>query len=346
MGNDQKFKNIKEKFIEEKKETPNLEEKIRELYGLNVEEFASILIDKNAFKKKFLIPHYKMYNILQEVNNKILELRNMQLSEEQAKEYLPYFDKKKLECAESKLEIYFCNAISGDPKSLKVLANAVMPFGLTHTGILVDDICIQWGRGIFGKSIVHPSIHAKYNDFIYIIELNNKYVWKLVKETFDKIIDYITGKKSYDYLGTLKAFRICDYQLDSIAEICVDYNMNKTYHLVFQNCQKFSTTILKKLQLEVVQKGEVGRTMTIVQKVCDPIDFIYNGIKFNTRRDLDEYVKRINFKQLPVDHRKNLFHFRDVFDYHLRTKPNDNKYQTSDESKKFWNDLSYCEKFQ
>ena len=346
MGNEQKFKNIQEKIIEAKKETPNLEEKIRNLYRINIEEFISILTDSKSFKQKFLIPHYKMYNILHEINSKIFELRNMYLSEEQIKDYLPYFHKKKLELAESKLEIYFCNALSGDRKFLKALANVVMPFGMTHTGILVDDICIQWGRGLLGQSLIHPSIHAKYNDFIYIIELRNITIWNLIKETFDNLTEYITGKKNYDYMGTIKAFNICSDQLDIISEICVDYNLNKTYHIVFENCQHFVTKIIKRLQLEVIQNGEVGRVMKIVEEVCDPIDFIYNGIKFNTRRELDEYVLQIDFKLLPEDHRKNLFHFRDVFEYHLRNKPYDKKYQTSDLAKEYWSELSNSEKFE
>ena len=340
-----KIKNIKEKLVKEKDESSSLYTRIKEVHGLDIEDFAFVLGDKDAFKQKFLIPHYKMYNILQEINTTINNLRQKVLSKEELQEYLSYFYKKKLELAESKLEIYFCNAMSGDRKTLKTLANIVMPFGLTHTGILVDDLCIQWGRGLLGKSLVNPSISAKYNDYIYAIELDNKEIWDLIKETFNNITDYICGRKNFENMGTLKAFYIADSQLDSIAEVCVDYNINKMYHLVFENCQHFVTKILNKLKLNVYKEGEVGRVLSIAEDKGDIIDFIYNGTKFKKRRELDEYVLQIDFNKLPIDHRRVLFCFRNVFEYYSRNRPNDDKYKTSDFAKEYWNELSNQEKF-
>ena len=45
-----------------------------------------------------------------------------------------------------------------------------MPYGLIYVGFLIDGICIQWDRGVFGKSIVNPSKDVQFND--YIFELN------------------------------------------------------------------------------------------------------------------------------------------------------------------------------
>lgn len=83
-----------------------------------------------------------------------------------------------------------------DQKLMRTLANIFMPYGLTHTGILVDDVVIQWGRGLLGKSLVNPWINVKYNDYIYAIELDNKETWDLIKETYDNLTYYITGKKN------------------------------------------------------------------------------------------------------------------------------------------------------
>ena len=118
------------------------------------------------------------------------------MNEEEIKKEIIELEKIKLELAESKIELYFCNAVGGDPKCLKCLANMAMTYGLTHTGLLIDDVVIQWGRGLLGKSLINPSKSAKYNDYIYAIELDNKETWDLIKETYDNLTDYITGKKN------------------------------------------------------------------------------------------------------------------------------------------------------
>lgn len=220
-----------------------------------------------------------------------------------------------------------------------------MPYGLTHTGILVDDLCIQWGRGILGKSLVNPSKDVIYNDFIFTMEIENKEIWNLIKETYKNISDYITGKKIYENMGTLKAFKITYEQLEYIASICIDYNKNKKYNIVFENCQKFVTRILDKLKLKVNKGGEVGKVFKTVENKCHIIDFIFKGRRFTTRRSLDEFILQIDFEKLPSDKRKLLFYFRNTFEYYLRNKPNEEKYKTSDLAKEYWNELSNMEKF-
>ena len=242
-------KNIREKLKEEQQKDGNLYEKIKINHGLDLEDFIFILGDRDAFKQKYLIPHYKMYTILQEINEKIKQLRNQTLTEKEIEEQLEYFERKKLELAESKIELYLCNAVGGDPKALKALANVAMPFGLLHTGLLIDDICIQWGRGILGNSLVEPWKNVKYNDYIFAVELKNEPIWTLIKDTYNNLKDYITSKKVYETMGTLKAFEIANTQLDQIAETCIEFNKNKQYHLVFENCQHFVKNILDKIKL-------------------------------------------------------------------------------------------------
>jgi len=336
---------IREKLIKEYNESSDLYKKIRTMHGMEIEDFIFALGDKRTFKEKFLITHYKMYNLLLNINIKINELRQKNLSTIEIEEAINELEKIKLELSESKIEIYFCNAVGGDPKCLKCLANMTMTYGLTHTGLLIDDIVIQWGRGILGKSLINPSKNVRYNDYIYAIELDNNKIWELIKETYDNIEEYITNKKEYKEMGTLKAFYIADQQLDIIAEQCVYYNINKTYSLVFENCQHFVKSILNKIKLNVNKEGEVGRVLKIVEDKCNNIDFIYKNNKFNTRRDLDEYVLNCNFQQLPKDERKTLFCYRNVFEYYQRNKPNEDKYKSSEEARIFWNKLSKKEKF-
>ena len=350
MGNKQKSleerrSKIREKLIAEYNENNNLYTDIKSAHNMEVDDFIDALSDEQKFKEAFLIPHYKMYNLLQKINTKIRELRERNLTEDELKMALDEFDEIKLEISESKIELYFCNAISGNPKCLKCLANIAMTYGLVHTGLLIDDIVIQWGRGILGKSLINPSKNVRYNDYIYAIELDNKKIWDLINETYNNIEDYITNKKDYNEIGTLKAFNIANEQLDIIAEQVVYYNINKKYSLVFENCQHFVKSIMSKIELNINKDGEVGRVLKIVEDKGDNIDFIFKDKTFKTRRDLDEYVLDCNFEQLPKDQRKVLFCYRNVFEYYQRNNKHSDKYKTSEEAKTFWNILSRREKF-
>ena len=337
--------NIRDKLQEEVNANGNLYKEIKYTHGLDIEDFIQVLGNKESFKQKYLVPHYKMYNILKEFNNKISELRNQKLSEKELKDNLEYFEQKKLELAESKIEIYFCNAVSGDKKALKFLANIAMPFGLLHTGFLIDDIVVQWGRGLLGESLVEIRNNVKYKDYIFAIELKNEQIWSLIKETYNNLEDYIIGKKSYENMGTIKAYEIANTQLDQIAETCIEFNKNKKYHLVFENCQHFVSNILDKIKLKVYREGEVENVLKKANEVGDPFDFNFGGKVFKTRKDLDNFAMEINFEQLPYDNRMVLFYYRNVFDYYGRVYPNDEKYKTEDYAKEYWNELLKKEKF-
>ena len=351
MGNKQKSleekrSKIREKLIAEYNENNHIYTDIKSAHNMEVADFIDALSDEQKFKEAFLIPHYKMYNLLQKINIKVKELRGRNLSEEELKDALDELEKIKLELSESKIEIFFCNAVDGNPKYLKMLANIIMTYGLVHTGLLFDDIVIQWGRGLLGKSLIYPSKHAKYNDYIYAIELDNKKIWDFIIDTYNNIEDYITNKKDYNEMGTLKAFEIANEQLDIVAEQVVYYNVNKTYSLYFENCQHFVKSILKRIKLKINKTGEVGRVLNIVEDKGNNIDFIFKDKTFNTRRDLDEYVLDCDFHHLPNDERKVLFCYRNVFEYYQRNNENSEKYKTSEEARIFWNSLSKKEKFE
>ena len=73
--------NIRDKLKEQCNENKNLYEDIKRDHGLDLEDFIFVLGDVEAFKQKFLIPHYRLYNILEEINNKIELLRTQNLDE-------------------------------------------------------------------------------------------------------------------------------------------------------------------------------------------------------------------------------------------------------------------------
>ena len=338
---------IKDKLTQcEKEESINAVEEIKSLHNMEIDEFITTIGTPSLFKQKFLIPHYKMYNLLLSINEEITNISQKTLTKEEIEKTKNNLLQKKLDIADSKIEIYFCNAVDGDPKCLKCLANTFMKYGLVHTGLLIDDLVIQWGRGILGKSIVNPSIKVRYNDYIYAIEVENKKILELVKETFNNLDDYLNGKKNINEMGTIKAFNIANSQLDVIAEIVTNYNKNKTYNLVFENCQGFVNAIINKMKLKVNKNGEVGRVLKIVEDRGDIIEFEFQGQKFNTRNDLDNYVSNeANFQQLPKNDRRVLFCYRNVFDYRSRDRPTNKKYQSKDEVKRYWRELLSKEKF-
>ena len=236
-----------------------------------------------------------------------------------------------------------CNVLNNE--ALKPLANAVMPYGLLHVGIRIDDLCIQWGRSILGKSLVIPWGNVIYNDYIFAIELENQPIWNLIKETFANLKDYITNKKDYNDMGTIKAFKIADSQLKSIANVAIKYNVDKDYNLVLKNCQHFANKVIKKLNLTVIQDGEIGKVLKKVKDTLNPFDFDFKGHVFKCREDLDNYVLINDFSKFTKDERRVLFCFRNVFEFYANCKPDEKKYKSSEYAQAYWNELAEIEKF-
>ena len=75
--------NIREKLAKESEGNKNIYEDIKKYHQLDLEDFIFVLGDRDAFKQKYLIPHYKMYSLLEEINEKIKNLRDQTLSEKE-----------------------------------------------------------------------------------------------------------------------------------------------------------------------------------------------------------------------------------------------------------------------
>ena len=318
-------------------------ERIKTFSPMEKEDYLFALQDVQVFKNQFLIPHYKMYNLLEVLNKEIFNLRKKELSEEELQLAINELEEMKTELANSRIEIYFCNVLNN--QALKPLANAVMPYGLIHVGIKIDDLCIQWGRSIIGKSLVIPWGDVIYNDYIFAIELENREIWNLIKETFQNLRNYITNKKDYNQMGTVKAFQIADNQLKSIAEVSIKYNVKKDYNIVLKNCQHFANKIIKKLGFKVDQGGEVGEVLKKAKDLLNPFDFEFRGMVFKCRKDLDDYVLINDFFRLFKEERRLLLCIRNVFDFYAKYRPDEPKYKSSEIALAYWNDLAEIEKF-
>ena len=99
------------------------------------------------------------------------------------------------------------------------------------------------------------------------------------------------------------------------------------------------------MNLKLDTNGEVGRILKIAEDKGNIIDFVYYDKKFNTRKELDDFIIKCNFKELPNDHRRLLFCYKNVFEYYSRYRK-DEKYKTTEEAKNFWRKLSCNEKFE
>ena len=317
--------------------------KIKKFKVMEKDEYLFALQDVNTFKEQFLVPHYRLRNLLEIFNNEVELIRKEKLNGMLLIQKMKELKKMRRQMANSKIEIYFCN-VSNNEK-LKPFANAVMPYGLLHVGIMIDDMAIQWGRSVLGKSLVLPSNDVLYDDYIFAIEIENKEIWNLIKETFYNLPDYLTGVLDSEKMGTKKAFEIADRQLTIIAEQSVEYNTDKSYNLVFSNCQHFANKLLDKLNLTVDKSGLVGKVLKMTMDKLNKFDFSFKGKVFKKREDLDKYLSINDFSQFSKDERRILFCYRNVFDYWARVFPNDDKYKSQEIALKLWDDLAEREKF-
>ena len=97
---------------------------------------------------------------------------------------------------------------------------------------------------------------------------------------------------------------------------------------------------------KVYKKGEVKKIIKIAQEKMIPFDFQFGETIFKKRKDLDEFVMKLDFKNLPYDQRMVLFDFKNVFEYYRRNNPNDEKYTAEEHAQEFWNELLKNEKFE
>ena len=318
-------------------------QKINQFSRLNKNDYIFAMQDVNTFKEKFLIPNYKMHNLLSLLNQKIFYLKQRNLSFWEIQSSIKELEKIKTELANSRIELYFCNVC--DNRNLIIFANAAMPYGLLHVGILLDEVCIQWGRSVIGKSVVNPSADTIFCDYIFAIELENQQIWNLIKETFNHLEDYITNKRDYNQMGTNIAFDISDKQLNIIATESVKYNVEKDYNLVLENCQHFANNLIKKLGFIVNKSGEIGKVLEKAKDKLNPFTFEFKGIAFETRKDLDDFILIKEFNDFSLEEKKLLLCYRNVFDYYERFRPNEKKYQSSEIAKAYWNEFAEKVKF-
>ena len=144
--------------------------------------------------------------------------------------------------------------------------------------------------------------------------------------------------------------KINEDELDKIANKCVLYNREKHYNLFDNNCQKFVNNILEDIGAPFNPKGELKNVIEKISK-NGYSPFSFRGTEFKSRRQFDNYVKNINFRDLCQEDKTLLLCYQSLYDERLKIIQNEEKqrelteeerlekekYITDDED--FWNNL-------
>ena len=342
---------IKDKLLEEKKNNPKLEEDIKMMYGMDLDTFAATLGDEEAFKEQFLLPHYKPNIVLKELDSLISDIKELKdqgdsITENQLRNCLERINERKNTLSQSKLELILTECIASKVNNFlfRTIVNNVYDFGVLHSALSLDGTIIEWGRGPCGKNLICPTLDIK--EFLFAFEIKAKedegffkLIWKIIKAAGTFILNLFFGGS----FGRWAIGNTNSDKVNKIAKICVQYNRYKYYNAASNNCQHFVKTILQEIGSDFRFDGEFGRIIRQLEN-DGKIDFIFQGKTFNTRKELDNFVKSISFENLSVNDKKLLICYKNTFDIYLRNDPNNEKYQSTKEDDIFWRDLITKEK--
>lgn len=338
-------------YIEEEK-NPNLRRQIEEKYKISMREFAFALGDEKAFKNTFLLPNYQPEKILYEVEQELQQLQEFKdmgcpLTESELKEVIRRINDRKSKLSEHKFELILteCQASDIDNILFKSIVNKVYTFGSLHSALSLDGTIIEWGRGPCGSSLVCPTMDIKR--FLFAFEVKARedkgffaMIGEKISQAITSVLNFFTGGG----YGRWSVGRANEKKLDKIAKICVMFNRTRNYNPVRLNCQHFVKHILNAIESDFASDGEFKY---IIKKLEEEgkVDFYFKGQEFRTRKQLDDYVKSINFNSLCQNDKKLLLCYKNTFDIYLMNDKQNVDYQTTEEAKKYWNNLIRKENF-
>lgn len=337
---------IKQKILEEQKNNPKILDDIKLMYGLELDDFIIALGDEKVFKETFLLPNYVPNKIMKELNEELSNLQELKdlgdnMTTEELNNVVKRINERGKRLSESKLELILTECLASDNKNFlfRAFVNAIYDFGVLHSAISLDGTIIEWGRGPCGQNIVCPNLDIKR--FLFAFEIKAKEDDKFYKIIWNKIKDagfFILNLFTAGFYGKWSLGRINDKKLDKIAKVCVLFNKNKYYNSAMCNCQHFVKIILNAIESDFNNEGEFGNIIRKLEK-DGKIDLVFKGKTFNTRKDLDDYVKLIDFSSLCKNDKKLLICYKNTFDLYLRNQPNNSKFQTTEEANECWKNL-------
>ena len=325
---------------------------MKEKYGVSINEFAFVLGDEEEFKKTFLLPNYQPNKILNEIGDeleKVQEFKDMgcPLTENELKEVVNRINNRKSKLSEHKFELILTECQASDINNIlfKSFVNCVYTFGTLHSALSLDGTIIEWGRGPLGDSLIYPTMDIKR--FLFAFEVKAKedkgffaMIGAKIKEAITALFNFFSGGA----YGRWSVGRANDKKLDKIAKICVMFNRYRDYSAFSLNCQHFVKVILNEIESDFVSEGEIKNIIDRLERE-GKIDFYFRGREFRTRKELDDYVKSIDFHSLCGNDKKLLLCYKNTFDVYLMNDKYNEKYQTTEEAKNYWNELIRKENF-
>ena len=343
---------IKDKLIKEMRKNPNLKEQIESKFKITFDQFALALGDEQLFKEIFLLPQYQPDKILKEIDEELKQVKEFEdmgcpLTENEIKETIKRINGRKAKLSEHKFELILTECQASDNKNIlfRNIVNNVYEFGALHSALSLDGTIIEWGRGPCGDSLIVPTMDM--NRFLFAFEVKAREDEGFFAMLGNKIKDattYVLNLFSGGAFGRWSVGRANEQKLDKIAKICVMFNRSRFYNPLTLNCQHFVKQILKAIDSDFSSDGEFRNIIDKLDKE-GRVDFIFQGREFKTRKELDDYVKSINFNSLCSNDKKLLICYKNTFDVYLLNDINNERYKTTDEARNYWNELIRKENF-
>ena len=343
---------IKDKLRKEINKNPDLEAQIEKKFQIPFDKFALALGDEELFKEIFLLPRYKPDLILEEIDEELKQVKDFEemgcpLTENEVKETIKRINDRKTKLSEHKFELILTECQASDNKNIlfRNIVNNVYEFGALHSALSLDGTIIEWGRGPCGDSLVVPAMDM--NRFLFAFEVKareDKGFFAMLSNKIKNAAKYVLDLFSGGAFGRWSVGRANEKKLDKIAKICVMFNRSRFYNPLSLNCQHFVKQILKAIESDFSSDGEFRNIIDRLDKE-GKVDFIFKGREFKTRKELDDYVKSINFDSLCRNDKKLLICYKNTFDVYLLNDQNNERYKTTDEARKYWNELIRKENF-
>ena len=322
---------------------PKVKEDIESKFG-GITNFALILSDKEKFKECFFGDYKKKY-IAEDIEEIMVDY-NENFSQEESKNIFKIIKNNISNLNNEKLEFhlhpikkaengYFSNVI----KKAAYICSFVWKFGAMHASLGLNGMILEWDD----SSLVWPTPdYQRIFNFSY--EIKERF-WRKVKIWFHYIF-VPTANFFINMINSKWCLRqLIEKDLDNICETCVQFNKRRIYSGYNINCQFFVEEVLKSIGIELKFHGEMEKALTKLRKDGE-LDFSFKGKKFETRHELDNFVRNIDFYSLYEDEKKLLLLFKSTFEAQRLYKINDNgnfenfedekKFSTTDEAQEMW----------
>lgn len=337
------YKNVLKKLEDNIKNNPDDKDYIIKKYN-SIENLAFILSDKDAFKECYF-KSYSKYEILKDIdtildnvntNNQDYSEKEIQMFKDNINEHIKDLNDQKLEFRLSPIE-------GLDNNNLRMFTNTIgdkfgiWKYGALHSSLALNGIILEWDD----SSLVWPS--PDYERIIfYSQEIKESKIWSIIK-WLDKLLVEFSNVFIQFISENWKLKTILDKEIDKICEKCVEFNTRRYYSASNINCQFFVDQILQNIDVDLKFEGEMEKAIDYVKK-NGKLDYIFRGYKFETRKQLDNYVKNnINFDSLSDDEKKLLFLYKTTMErsrlQKIQRKENQGIYETTDEAIKMWSQL-------